>query len=73
VFFTLRYDRLSARRREGLDAAAAALTASRHRSLGALGLFALSPVPSAGSADHLWMATDAGVWFGADAAGSLDN
>lgn len=39
--------RLSARRREGLDAAAAALTANRRRSAGALGLFALSPVPSA--------------------------
>jgi hypothetical protein len=39
--------RLSTRRREGLDAAATALTASRPRSLGALGLFALSPVPSA--------------------------
>jgi uncharacterized membrane protein YdjX (TVP38/TMEM64 family) len=39
--------RLSTERREHLDAAAAVLTADRRRSAGALGLFALSPVPSA--------------------------
>ncbi len=39
--------RLSAERREHLSVAAAALTADRRRSAGALGLFALSPVPSA--------------------------
>jgi uncharacterized membrane protein YdjX (TVP38/TMEM64 family) len=39
--------RLSAERREHLSAAADALTGDRRRSVGALGLFALSPVPSA--------------------------
>jgi membrane protein YqaA with SNARE-associated domain len=39
--------RLSPRRREHLNAAAEALTGDRRRSAGALGLFALSPVPSA--------------------------
>jgi uncharacterized membrane protein YdjX (TVP38/TMEM64 family) len=39
--------RFSAERREHLAAAADALTGSRRRSAGALGLFALSPVPSA--------------------------
>jgi len=39
--------RLSAERREHLDAAAELLTADRRRSAGALGLFAISPVPSA--------------------------
>ena len=39
--------RLSSERREHLDAAAAALSADRRRSAGGLGLFALSPVPSA--------------------------
>jgi hypothetical protein len=39
--------RLSARRREHLNAAAEALTSDRRRSAGALGLFALSPIPSA--------------------------
>jgi hypothetical protein len=38
---------LSARRREHLNVAAEALTGDRRRSAGALGLFALSPVPSA--------------------------
>jgi uncharacterized membrane protein YdjX (TVP38/TMEM64 family) len=40
-------DRLSNERREHLNAAAAALTGNPRRSAGALGLFALSPVPSA--------------------------
>lgn len=39
--------RLSPRRREHLSAAAEVLTGDRRRSAGALGLFALSPVPSA--------------------------
>jgi uncharacterized membrane protein YdjX (TVP38/TMEM64 family) len=39
--------RLSAERREHLSAAAGALTGDRRRSAGALGLFALSPIPSA--------------------------
>ena len=39
--------RLSAERRASLSAAAGALTRDRRRSAGALGLFALSPVPSA--------------------------
>jgi hypothetical protein len=39
--------RLSAERREHLSAAATALTGDRLRTAGALGLFALSPVPSA--------------------------
>jgi uncharacterized membrane protein YdjX (TVP38/TMEM64 family) len=39
--------RLSSERREGLDAVAEVLTADRRRGVGALGLFALSPVPSA--------------------------
>jgi uncharacterized membrane protein YdjX (TVP38/TMEM64 family) len=39
--------RLSAARRGHLDVAAQALTRDRRRSAGALGLFALSPVPSA--------------------------
>ena len=39
--------RFSAERREHLSAAARALTGDRRRSAGALGLFALSPVPSA--------------------------
>ena len=39
--------RLSPTRREHLNAAAEALTGNRRRSAGALGLFALSPVPSA--------------------------
>jgi uncharacterized membrane protein YdjX (TVP38/TMEM64 family) len=39
--------RLSAKRREALSAAAGALTGDRRRSVSALGLFALSPVPSA--------------------------
>jgi hypothetical protein len=39
--------RLSAERREHLNAAAQVLAADRRRSAGALGLFALSPVPSA--------------------------
>jgi uncharacterized membrane protein YdjX (TVP38/TMEM64 family) len=40
-------DRLSAKRRESLDALAAAITRRRHASVIGLGLFALSPVPSA--------------------------
>src|SRR4051812_14762028 len=39
--------RLSAQRLESLQAAGDALTANRTRALGGLGLFALSPVPSA--------------------------
>jgi membrane protein YqaA with SNARE-associated domain len=39
--------RLSPTRREHLNAAAEALTRDRRRSAGAIGLFALSPVPSA--------------------------
>jgi uncharacterized membrane protein YdjX (TVP38/TMEM64 family) len=39
--------RLSAERREQLSVAADALTGERRRSVGTLGLFALSPVPSA--------------------------
>ena len=39
--------RLSAQRRESLSAAERVLLGSRRKTLGALGLFALSPVPSA--------------------------